>query len=45
MGRVKQKGALEYAQSMQIQIILCMNKVSSGPLLSIHTFFSSQRFC
>ena len=38
MDRVKQKGTFEYAQSAQIQVILRMCKVSSGPLLSIYNF-------
>ena len=40
MGRVKWKSA----QNVQIQIILCMCKVSSGPR-SNHTFCSIQWFC
>ena len=40
MDRVKQKCAFEHVQNMQIQIILHMRKVLSGPLLSIHTFYN-----
>ena len=36
MGRVKRKCVFEHAQNVQTQIILCMRKVSSGHLLSIH---------
>ena len=45
MRRVKRKDALEHAQNAQIQIILRMLKVSSGPLLSINTFCTIQWFC
>ena len=45
IGHVKQKSALEHARNAQIQNILCMHKVSSGPLLSIHTFCCIQWFC
>ena len=45
MGRVKRKSAFEHTQNAQIQIILSMHKVSSGPLLSIYTFCSIQWFC
>ena len=38
----KQKCTFEHAQNAQIQIILRMRKVSSGPLLSIHTLGSIQ---
>ena len=40
-GRVKRKSAFSHAK-MHIQIILRMRKVSSGHLLSIHTFCSIQ---
>ena len=40
MDRIKRKKGFEHVQNAQIQIILCMCKVSSGPLLSIHTFCS-----
>ena len=39
MGCIKQKSAFKHEQNEQIQIILNMCKVSSGRLLSIHTFF------
>ena len=45
MDCVKQKSAFEYAQNMQIQIILCMHKLSFGPSLSSHTLCSIQWFC
>ena len=38
MGRVVRKSEFEHAQNAQIQIILRMRKVSSEPLLTIHTF-------
>ena len=38
LGRNKRKSNFEY-------IILRPRKVSSGPLPSIHTFYSIQRFC
>ena len=31
MGRVKRKSPFDHAQNVQIQIIMCMRKVSSGP--------------
>ena len=34
---VPRECVFEHAQNMQIQIILCMHKVSSGLLLSFHT--------
>ena len=37
MGCVQCKSAFEHWQNEQIQIIMGMSKVSSGPLLSIHT--------
>ena len=40
MVRLKRKGAFEYAHDAQIQIILRIRKVTSGPLPSIHTFYS-----
>ena len=43
MDSVKRKWAFEHAQNVQIRIIL--RKVSSGPLLSIYTFYSIQYFC
>ena len=43
--RQAKKFDFEHAQHAQIQIILCMGKVSSGPLFSIHTFCSIYRFC
>ena len=42
IGHVKWKSAFEHGQNVQIQIILHMCKVSSEPLLSIHTFCSIQ---
>ena len=45
MGRVKRKSVFKHALNAQIQIVLRMRKVLSGPLLSTHTFFSSQWFC
>ena len=45
MGCVKWKKCLEHAQNAQIQIILLTLKVSCWPLLSIHTFSSSQGVC
>ena len=42
LDRVKQKSTFEHVQNALIQIILCMHKVSSRPLLSIHTFCSIQ---
>ena len=45
LGRAKRKRAFEHAQNAQIQIILCMRKVSSGPLLSIRIFWNNQWFC
>ena len=44
MGRAKRKVVFEHAQNVRIHIILCMHKVSSGPLLSIDTFYSIQWF-
>ena len=38
MDRVKRKSAFEHAQNAQIQIIRRMHEVSSGTLLSSHTF-------
>ena len=43
MGRVRRKGIFEHALNEQIQIILRMRKVSSGPFLSMHTFYRT--FC
>ena len=40
MGPIKRKSALEHVQNAQIQLILHMHKVSSGPVLSVHTFCS-----
>ena len=40
MGRVKRESALEHQQNTQIQIILRMREVSSGPLLPICTLCS-----
>ena len=45
MGRIKRIGAFKHEQNVLIQICMLMRKVSSGPLLSIHTFCSSQWFC
>ena len=45
VGHVEWKSAFEYVQNAQIQIIMCMPKVLSGPLLSIHTFCSIQWVC
>ena len=45
MGRIKRKSAFEHAQTVQIQPILRMRKVSSRLLLFIHTFCSIQRMC
>ena len=42
MGCAMQKNAFEHEQNCQIQIILCMYKVSSRPLFSIDTFYSIQ---
>ena len=42
LGHVKQKSAFELVQTVQIQFILHMFKVSSGPLLAILTFCSIQ---
>ena len=42
LGHVKQKRVFKYAQKVWIYIILCMRKVSSGPLLSIDTFYCIQ---
>ena len=39
-GCVKQKSAFEHYQNLQIEIILCKGKLSSGPFLSINTFYS-----
>ena len=44
MGHIERKSVLEHIQDVQIQIILHMHKVSSRPLLSIHTFCSIQSF-
>ena len=44
MGCVKQKRKPWSIPIAQIQIILCMHKVSSWPLLYIHTFYSIQWF-
>ena len=44
IGQVKRKSAFKYAQNAQIQIILRMRKVSSGPLLDIRTFCNTQWF-
>ena len=41
IGNVKRKSAFEHLQNAPIQIILCMHKVSSGHLFSIHTFVVS----
>ena len=41
----QRKSAFEHAQNVQIQIILGICKVSSRPLLYIHTFCSIQWFC
>ena len=43
--RVKRKRAFKHAQNVRIHITLHMRKVSSGHLLSIETFCSSQWFC
>ena len=40
-----EKSASKYVQKVRIHIILHMRKVSSGPLLSIHTLCSIQCFC
>ena len=45
MDHAKWKSAFENAQCTQIQNILRMQQVLSGPLLSIHTFCSIQWFC
>ena len=44
MGRANEKYAFEHAQNVLIHIILRMRKVSSGSLLSIDIFCSSQWF-
>ena len=36
MGRVKRKSVFEHAQNLQIQIILRMRKVSSGPFFNLY---------
>ena len=36
------KGVFEHAQNVQIQILMHMRKMSSGPLLSIYLFCSIQ---
>ena len=43
--RQAKKSDFEHAQNVQIQIILHMSKISTRPLLSIHTFCSIQRLC
>ena len=45
MGCIKQKSSFEHVQNTEIQINLHICKVSSGPLLSIHTFCCSRWFC
>ena len=40
MGQPKRKRVFEHVQNAQIQIILRMRKVPTGPLLSIHTFLA-----
>ena len=42
MALVNRKSVFEHVQNAQIQIILHMHKVSSGPLLYIHAFCSIQ---
>ena len=44
MRRAKRKTAFEHAWNLRVHMILRMRKVSSGPLLSSHTFFSIQWF-
>ena len=44
-GPFERKRPFEHAQNAQIATILRKRKVSSGPLLSIHTFFSINNFC
>ena len=41
LGPVIQKGAFEHVQNAQIQVILRLHKISSGPLFSIRTFLVS----
>ena len=41
----KRKSAFEDEQNAQIQIILRMGKLSSGPLVYIPTFCTIQWFC
>ena len=45
LAHIKRKNVFKHIQNVQIQIILHMCKVSSGPLLSIHTFCSIQQCC
>ena len=45
LGQVKRKCTFEHAQNTQMQIILRMRKVSSGPWFSIHTLCSIQLGC
>ena len=45
MDCVKRKGVFKHARNSKIQIILRMRNVSSGHLLSFHTFCSIQWFC
>ena len=42
---VKRKRAFEHAQHAQIQIILRMRKVPSGPMVYIHILRSIKCFC
>ena len=42
MGRIMLNSAFEHVHNAQIHIILHVRKVSSGPLPSVHIFFSIQ---
>ena len=45
IGRAKRNRVFEHAHNAQIQSILRVRKISSGILLSIHTFCTIQWFC
>ena len=38
MGGIKRESPFKHTQNAQIQIVLRLRKISSRPLLSIHTF-------
>ena len=44
IGRVKRKSAFEHAKNVRIHIVLRIRKVSSGPLLSMDTFYGIHWF-